>query len=135
MIKEFFDFVKNEFTPRVRVIVEGGSEGGLNIYNVLGINARIPKGVTRVKIKEDLDLVGRLGQKGLVKVEESKEPKVLELSQNYISGLTRPYTLITEDGRVFYDRKLSGSRRLDNFLRIIYDHYDGRNLFRRMYAV
>ncbi len=105
-----------------RVIIEGGFQDDWKNHTVDRINHFIPYEVTSIKISTyDYTLIAREEEYGLTQVEcEFQEKEALKLNYSIFRGIQRPRSIIVEDGRVFYDKKID-PRHLESYINVITD--------------
>jgi len=126
---------------KVRVIIEGSDYDDWKNFHFDTAAYEIPQDITCVRIGErySLDLIARINPEGALRPEFlPDQTKQLDLEYCILTGeITRPTTLITEDGRVFHDKGLlepndANNQRLNQLLTYLAQKYS-RGGFEKTY--
>jgi hypothetical protein len=126
--KEFFPKTMGP-GPRVRAVVEGGYQHDWKAIHVDGEQFDIPQGVTFVSIdRYQLGLVAQMDQRGEIVPVDAYDRAERKVTADYDTffRIQHPTTIVTEDGRIFFDTELSdaGKTRLPRFLAWLLENHE-----------
>ena len=97
---------------KIRCLIEGGYQDDWNRHHLDGDRYVIPDSTTTIRIgfSYDLDLIARVNGQGDVEFVDvdPRQRTTVEPDYNSFRRIQRPRAVITEDGRIFYDRELLG---------------------------
>jgi hypothetical protein len=118
-----------------RVLIEGGFQDDWSTHTIDRGRYKIPQETVTLTIGSHyrLDLVARVNQAGVLERVESPQntpstdKTTQSLDYNYFFRIQRPTTILTEDGRIYFDRSLwespANRDRLTDFLSALRAQY------------
>lgn len=112
-----------EYSPPMRVLVEGGMEDDWFTHHTMILEREIPQDCEVIRIlRYNLSLVA-VWEKGEIRQTETRPGQEIKFpNDGEVWGdpdegkMHRPTTIITQDGRIYHDRDLLVTGRLDHFL-------------------
>ena len=130
-----FEYPKN--AKQTKLLIEGGWQDDWLRLHVTSWEQPLTEDCTVIKWGyRRYDLIGIWDEKGFQKLNEDKQAIENEFDFNWvITGIQKPATIITEDGRVYHDLTLLNSGdgfnniRLERFLTGLQENYGTKNPF------